>query len=394
MTSNELPKSRLIEFDSIRVDADFYLNLMLQLNSYNSSGILIFGLVPFLSLFVVETYNYLQNMLPAYATALSKLHEKIIRSSRMRTKFFDDSAKRVDGMFELLSWIAQFHHEWYIRKHKGFLAPLKRALQYDLGIFVYSSHIIGSTHTGLINLGFERGDLPTTDKEISATIGSLSRLIGVEIGRYVARLSQLPEFASSSSNTSYFAYKIADEKLGYKDEKSTMYFSSVFNGAGVTEINFSLLLFLVTVNFLGYILKQLVTDSPVTLFKLKFITLHHLSSSLEKLRNYYYPKGVLTNRSKKYFQSILEDKDLESIKRQSSFRNILVHYKIEGVPDNSLSYTTKLYGLVEHFFDGATYDDVNRKLDDQITRVSLILEEWLSWRIQPNWIKKWDFSSW
>lgn len=393
MTSNEMPKSRLIEFDSIRVDADFYLNLMLQLNSSKSSGTLIFGLVPFLSLFVVETHNYLQNTLPAYAMVISKPYEKIIRSSRMRTKFFDDSAKRVDGMFDLLSWIAQFHHEWHIGRHKGFLAPLKRALQDDLGIFVYDNHIIGSTHTGLLNLGFEKGDMPTTNKEISATIGSLSRSIGMEIGSYVARLSQWPEFASASSNASCFVYNVADEKLGYKDEKSTRYFSSVFNGAGVAEINFSLLLFLATVNFLGHIFKQLVAGSPVTLFKLKFITLHHLSSSLEKLRNYYYPKGVLTDRSKKYFQAILEDKDLESIKRQSSLRNILVHYRIDGVPDDSLSYTANLYGLVEHFINGVTYDDVNRKLDDQIMRVSLLMEEWLNWRIQPGWIRKWDFSS-
>jgi hypothetical protein len=392
MTSKELLIPRMIEFDSIKVDADFFLNLMLQLNSYKASGILVFGLVPFLSLFVVETHNYLQSTLPAYAIALSKTHERIIRSSRMRTKFFDDSAKRVEGMFELLSWIEQFHHEWHIGSHKGFLAPIKKALQDDLGIFVYDGHIIGSTHTGLLNLGFEIGDLPTTKKEISATIGSLSRSVGVEIGSYIARLSQWPEFAFDRSNTSYFAYKIADEKLGYKDERSTRYFSSIFNGAGVTEIYISLLLFLATINFLGYIFKQLVIDSPVTLFKLKFITLHHLSSSLEKLRNYYYPKGVLTDRSKKYFQAILEDKDLESIKRQSLLRNILVHYKIDGLPDNSLSYTAKLYGLVEYFVNGATYDDVNRKLDDQITRVSLLLEEWLNWKIQPGWIKKWDIT--
>jgi hypothetical protein len=393
MTSNGLPKSRLIEFDSIGVDAHFYFDLISQLNSYKLSGILIFGLMPFLSLFVVETHNYLQNTLPAYATELSKPYEKIIRASRMRTKFFDDSAKRVDGMFELLSWIAQFHHEWHIGRHKGFLAPLKRALQDDLGIFVYGKHIIGSTHTGLMNLGFERGDLPTTDKEISEALGPLSRSIGMEIGSYVVRLSQWQEFASASSTASRFAYKIADEKLGYKDEKSTRYLSSVFNGIGVTEINLGLLFLLATVNFLQHIFNQLVTDSPVTLFKLKFITLHHLSSSLEKLRNYYYPKGVLTDYSKKYFQTILEDSDLEIIKRQSSLRNILVHYRIDGVPDSSLSHTTNLYGLVEHFIAGATYDDFSRKLDNQIARVSLLLEEWLNWRIHPGWIRKWDFSS-
>lgn len=373
--SNLLPKSRSIEFDSIRVDAHFYQNLLIQLNSHKSSRVLIFSLIPYLSLFVVETYNFLKNTLPLYSTNLSMSHKKMIIASRMKTKFFDDSTKRIDGMFELLSWITQFHNKLYIGQHKGILAPLKRVFQADLGIFFYENHIVGSTHTGLINLGLEKEDLPAFLEAMDSTIHSLSRSIGVEMGSYIAQLSQWPEFTCDKANTRWFDYKLIDNNLGYKDEKSAKYFSSVFNGSGAEVINLSLLLFLTATNFLNYIFKHLVVGSPVTLFKLKFITLHHLSSSLGKLRNYYFPKGLLTERSKNYFQKILDDKDLELIRRQSSLRNILVHYKIDKVTDNNLSETANLYGLVEYFMNGATYDDIDKILDSQIARVSLLLEE-------------------
>ncbi len=392
MAANKSTIARAIEFDSIKTDTGFYLNLILQLNIQKSAGILIFGLIPYMSLFTVETYKYLQSALPACAASLSKAHESIIRSSRMRTKLFDDKVKRVDGMFELLAWIIEFHNQWHINAHKGLLAPLKRALQDDLGIFVYDGHIIGSTHTGLLNLGVEKGNLPTTGKEISTTLRRLTQSIGEEIGGYIGQLSNCPELAPSISDAGYFAYNIQDEKLGYRDEKSKRYFASVFNGANTVEVNFSLILFLATVNFFEYILRRLIGGSPSTMFKLKFIMLHHFYSSIEKLRNYYYPKNLLTERSKRYFQAILEDRDLKLIRTQSGFRNILVHYRIDGVPDKALIPTASLYGLVEHFFAGQTYNDVDKKLDSGIARISSLLEEWLNWRIRPHQTSKWQLS--
>lgn len=387
--------SRFVELDSIRADTSFYLDLMLQLSTHKSSAVLIFEIVPFLSLLTIEAYDYLQREFPVYAADLLKTHEKIIRRSRMRTKFFDDRVKRIDGMLDLLAWIVQFHRDWHINQHKGFLAPLKKALQCDLGIFVYDGHVIGSTHTGLLNLGLEEGDLPTGSEEIPAILGSLSRSVSEDIGRYVAYVAQLSawrEFAPTGPDVGSFVYSLEDEKFGYRDERSTSYFASVFNGPGTEAFNISLLLFLVTVNFLEHILKCLWTGSPTTLFKLKFVTLYHLYSSIEKLKNFYYPSGMLTDRSKEYAQAILGDRGLQSIKRQSAFRNILVHYRIDGVPESSLTPTTKLYGLVEHFFDGQTYADVDKKLDDQVARVSLLLEEWLNWTLRASQISKWDFS--
>lgn len=40
-------------------------------------------------------------------------------------------------MYGSEKWIIDFNEEWHIGGHKGWLAPLKRALQGDLGIFLY-----------------------------------------------------------------------------------------------------------------------------------------------------------------------------------------------------------------------------------------------------------------
>ena len=149
------------------------------------------------------------------------------------------------------------------------------------------------------------------------------------------------------------------------------------------------MLFLTQVNFLQYILSNLVADASCTLFKLKYIVLYHLVSSLRKLRDYCHREQELTDHSLEPLQAIVTDRDLQEIASQSTFRNTLVHYGIRDVPDELLSYDTKLYGLAEHFFDGRTYEQVSDMVDKQIERTSAILEKWLDWSVRQSRIRKW-----
>ncbi len=372
-----------VELELIKTDVGFYVDLM-SLLSRKSSSIFIFGLIPYLSLFTIETYQYLRKFFPPYAYSLSNTNGAIIESSRMRIKFFDDSEKRVTGILELLRWVFEFSTEWHVNRHKGFLGPILRALQDDLGIFTYDGHIIGSTHTGLLNLGYEKADLPSTSEEISITLGPSSTSVAYELGSYLKQLSQYPEFAPSDSDKKNFTYNLQDEKLGHISAKSPKIFASIFDGNGVQEINLSLLHFLVTINFLYYVLGRIPVGSSETLFKLKFITLYHLASSLEKLQQFCYPQNLLTQKSNQYFHAILQDDDLTLIKRQSKFRNILTHYGIIGVSNKDLIPSARLYGLVEYFFEGRTYTEIDEKLDGQIARISMLLEEWFNRRIMKN----------
>ncbi|MFQ5330035.1 MAG: hypothetical protein ACE5D4_08630 [Thermodesulfobacteriota bacterium] len=384
---------REIEIDAIRQDAYFCLDLALNLTRHQSSSILFFGLIPYLSLFVVESFEYLRYVFPDYARTLSGNHEKTIRASRMRIKYFDDSKKRVDGMFELYEWILQFHQEWHINKHSGFLARLKKLLQDDLGIFGYDGHVIGSTHVGILNLGYEKEDLPEKSSEISNILSQLSYSLSKEIGAYLRQVCAWPEFSPNGFDTSYFEYRIRDEYLGYKDEKAGKFLARVFNGAGSEGLNFSLLVFLTAVNYFIYILQQLVFDSSTTLFKLKYITLYHVASSLRKLQSYCYPKGRLSDRSKDFFKTIFDDRDFQRYSEKSKFRNILVHYKIDDVPAGIINPDESLYGLVEYFFDGDSYATVNCGLNKQLERLSALLEEWLNWQVTPSQFNSWQFES-
>ena len=373
----------------IKTDLGFYFNLMTEISKYKSASILIFGIVPYLSLFKVETSKYLWDNFPSYAHTLAKnkKYDEVVQSSRMRIKFFDDTVKRVDGTFELLDWIKRFH-ESHINQHKGLLGLLKRALQDDLGIFFYNGHVIGSTHTGLFNLGFEEKQFPITSKENFKVLGELSKSVGTEIGEYFGQLTQFHEFALSSLN-SHFVYNIQDNNLKYKDEKSRRFLARIFNGDKAEELNLSLLLLLTTVNFFQLIFNQLTDGSPSTMFKMKFVLLYHLASSLSKLQNYYYPKSLLTGQSKEFFKAILKDSDLRNLSRKSKFRNNMVHYRIENLPTEKLSFDKKLYGLVEYYFEGQSYDEVNQTLNVQIKRVAKLLEEWLDLHVLPNTLSNW-----
>lgn len=380
-------KKRDFELNLIRNDAGFYLELISEIFQHKSAPIFIFGLLPYISLFTIETYKYIQNNFPEYANIWSIEHIKILHQSRMRIKFFDDTNNQVTGVFELLDLISDFHEEWHINRHKGSLSSLKKALQPDLGIFAYDGHIIGSTHTGLLFTGLAKKDLSEINTDVTENIRKLLFSISEELGRYLAWLSKLTEFTPIKTNS--FDYTIQDNQLGYKDVKSAQFFSSVFNGSDTISINFSLLLFLSTTNFIGHIVTKLVSGLPDTLFKLKFITLYHLASSLNKLYNYCYPKNLLTAHSKKYFQSVINNNELKKITSNKVLRNILMHYQVQKESDILLLNEFNLKGLVEYFFDGEKFEKIDEEVNVQIARISDILEQWLNWSVKPNQFSRW-----
>lgn len=388
MTSTAKPLYRSVELELIKQDIGFYYDVMLNLASKQTIGIMIFGLMPYLSLFTVETYNYLQANFPQHANSILQEHKEIINASRMRVKLFDDTDKHVDGILELLKWIMEFSKEWHINGHVGLLAPLKRCLQDDLGVLFYDGHVIGSTHGGLFNAGYEKKDLPTTSHKISDVLVPLSRSIGVALGQYLGQLCSLPEFAPNNIE-SVFLYNIEEEKMKYKDEKADKYFSTVFNGSKTVDMNFSLLMFLSTLNFMQYLFGNVVVGTPPTLLKLKFITLYHLISSLEKLKKYFYSTGMLSNDSKIYFQEILEEEELMLLTKQKALRNILMHYSIRGIPEISLNISEDLFGLLQYYFDGKTYSEIDEMLNRQISRISAILEKWINWKVLPSQLASW-----
>ena len=275
MTTNPITFQE-VELNLIKNDLSFYTDLVLGLIENKANGTIYFGIAPYLSLFKCESFKYVLSNYPNLADFLASSSnlDDVIRTSRMRTKLFDDTSKRIDGMFDLLEWIRRFN-EWHINQHKGLLAPIKRTLQDDFGIFLYNGHVVGSTHTGLFNLGYEESNFPATNKDNFKVLGRMSNSFGIEIGEYLGKMNQLSEFSRGTLNN-FFSYDIENKSLKYKDEKSHKFLRSIFNETNSGEMNLGFLIFLTTINFFKHILNRLTTASPIAAFKIKFVILYHL----------------------------------------------------------------------------------------------------------------------
>lgn len=361
----------------IKDDTYFYRQLAGEIEQNQAKGVLPFGLSPYLSLFVMETYDYFSHRNSEFASVAKRKHESIIRASRTRTKLFDDNRKDILLLIEHLKWILEFYHAWMNSDYVGVLGWLKKWLQDDLGIYFYDGHIISTTQIAMFNLGFEDGDLTTTKMGKPIGLSELSKSIGYDLGEYVGfLLSGFNNADLSEEKVELCKYNLNDKAFYSKDKKAQAYLQRIFNGKATPHINSCLLLFLATVNFPLYIFSQLVVDTPPTWFKIKFLTLYHLASSVKKLQDYYRPSGQFSELSKMYLQKLLDDSELKTIKSKAHFRNILVHYDIRNIPEKNLQSGIKYFGMIEYFFDGASFEDLNGMVDRQLLRISRTLEDW------------------
>lgn len=365
-----------IEIEMIRRDAMFFYSLLNCIAYERQNSVIPFGLVPYLSLFIVESHSYFSAISPDFARDVQRQHESILKASRTRIKLFDDDYKNIPEILNHLSWISEYQVNWFVKSHTGYLAWLKRAIQPDLGLFFYDGHLVGTTHTAFFNLGFERGTTPAPNQRQPLTLSEFSRSVGAEIGQYIGGLSRGLGIDLSNNSERLCQYDLSNGDFTPKDVRSQKYYKSIFNGSSSVQLNSCLILFLTTVNFLNRVFRRLVVNSPETFFKLKFIALYHLISSLKKIQDYYYPQGLLSRPSKAYLAEILADKEIRLIQSDLCFRNALMHYRIEGIGAEKLDMGMKLFGLVSHFFDNRGFEDLNLMIDNQISRVSELLTRW------------------
>lgn len=376
------------ELDLIQEDALFLTQMFLELSKEKHSSILFPSLIPYLSLFTIESYQYFQAYSPTIALKLSS-HEEIIRRSRMCIKFFEDKNKQIDEIFDTLNWIIRFYENYHVKNHTGLLAPLKKLLQTDLGLFFYEHHLFGSNYTGLFNMGFSEHDLPKNQNEISSVLKNLNFSVAYELGTYAAGVLNALGTDLAKKEVAFFDYRLESDSLGYVDKKSKNFLTTIFNGPQNIQLNLTLLIFLTQSMFLSRMLEMLTNSPSYSSFKFRYLTVYHLYTSLKRLQNYSYPRNLLTNSSKAFLQEIIGNQEIKWLVKDQKFRNILVHYALQDFSETHLSAQIPLFGLVEYFYDGASFVDIASQVNQQLTRVCDLLEEWLSWEVKPHQIRHW-----
>lgn len=367
--------SQQIELLMIMEDTRFFCDMAHEIIPQKSTGILIFDFSPYISLFVMESYKYLQQRIPNLAQLAKNEHESITRSSRTMVKLFDEHLRDLTEITKSIEWLIQYHNDLFMKKHKGLLAGLKRLLQDDLGLYFYDRHLISTTHLAFFNIGFNKINIEKYGDGFETMLSTISHEIGMIAGKYIKIMCTIFNIDVDEVRRKHFNYTLEDTLLGFIDKKAEKYYPDIFNGPSTITLNFCLLLCEATVNFINYILK-ITINTPITFFKFKFITLYHLTASLKRLQNFFYPQELLNDTSKDCFKEILSNKELRSFLTKSDFRNTLVHYNLANFPVNTLDLDIKLYGLVEYFFNKITFEELNSCIDAQFVRIGEILTKW------------------
>ena len=374
--TNAKSKTTKIEQIMIMDDIRFYCDIVQLFENENLVGHIVWGLIPYFSLFIIESNQYLGKQTPEVFRKMNHQHERIIRASRTRIKLLEDNRNDFKSLIKHLDWISGCYRYWFIDRHKGISGLVRRFLHPDLSLTSYSGHIIGTSQICMFNLGLGASDVNLTETNwFPNGFSELGHSVALDIGRYIGQIVCGFDLVSYLNDGRHPIPRINGQDFKVQGAKSDKYYNSIFNGAGSSQINAFLLLLLATINFIEYVLNRLTSGTSNSLFKLKYITIYHVVNSLKKLQSIFY-KAKLTRESRENFRCVFEDRELTKLISNPGFRNILVHYSIDKVPEASLNDSHHFFGLIEHFFPGNTFSDINAATDRQLKRLSGILENW------------------
>ena len=176
--------------EAIRHDVTSFFALILAMLQQKHAPLLIFGLVPAASTIVVESFDALAAIYPGLEQDLSADHEKLFRASRHRAKLLDGSRGSLDYSLQYLASelakIAENERRKFVDSHSGFLAPIKKLIQPDLGLSVIDNHVITTTHATIFNFGRD------VDYQSNATE------YGEALGRYLSDVIDRLQFQAIS----------------------------------------------------------------------------------------------------------------------------------------------------------------------------------------------------
>jgi hypothetical protein len=207
-------------------------------------------------------------------------------------------------------------------------------------------------------------------------LGAQLQAVAVEVGRYVGAISDgLPWEGPSCLDM----MRKADLRL--KDVRAKKHYQGSFAPSLPQDVKASLTAMTCALNTLDVLL----ADEPerisaVSLWKLRYITLHHVLSSLTKLDEQY--GAGLRPPDRSLLREIL-DAPMTGLILQAhgGFRNTLVHYLPPRNVQEQLSLHQPLYGLLDAYFSEEDGCLLNEGLAGHTSRVADLLDAWSESRI-------------
>jgi hypothetical protein len=348
-----------------------YLHAAIERSDERQAHIPMFCMTNYLSLYIHESYRAMQRLDPQAAAALAVGNAQIIERSRHTVKFFDDTNPQHGGVNGVA---AQFSD--IIREHRAFFLgntwlPPARVLETDIAVYRYLGRLVSTTHA----ISFYTG-LPPESIRNHAAMGQALGSLAESQAHYIASLTNTLPWQGLS-----FMDALSLGKLTNHDRRAARFYGKPFDAGLPEEVTAALTAFQAALNFLDL---MVATDpniaSAEAVFKVKFITLYHLLSSLA---TFHAERGAsLGPASASRLDSILTHPTTTEIIRpdRKGFRNILIHYMPFPQVASQLSLDLPLCGLVEAYYPGTTYADMSTAVAEHTTRVATHLDAWAKGR--------------
>ncbi|MBU3171141.1 hypothetical protein [Clostridium estertheticum] len=306
----------------------------------NSAAMLSLGLIPYIALVVNESLKWCENC-KVVIPKLSDEQNYIIKRLRVKCKFYTG-----DNKYSLIEQRKRLEEVVMIEKHyfenQSWLAKqlYKYGIIKDAGTYLWDGIYIGNTI--LYSDYFEPfRNIQKNIYESSHEIYNFSVTIGKTLQSIIAILD---------GNL----YECKNEHIHLKEPKSKDYFlNNCFFYSGDID---KMMLFniLCSINFIINYLSNLLTNASTLLFRIKYLTLYHVTEDLKQLDFTEIADNVLFKRD---------------------FRNVMAHYGLFKVlSKNKIIDSAKMFGLIESNFD-MSFQDMVDLMDDNLRIIQYNLEK-------------------
>jgi hypothetical protein len=342
-------------------------------------GVAELALMPFLSAFVFESAQYLRRM-DSDVDSVLRPHRELLRASRQRLKLLDDSKRSFTEILKYSDDLVAINASWFSSTHREMLAPLKRRIQPDLGIYFVQDEVVCTTHVAFLNLGLSQETLSAFSLSLE-TLGTFMNDTAVDLGRYVG---QLPSPLEIELPPLDLEFQPALPSIRFRDVESGPFYESMARNVapGRKSICILLMAVLSQVNTARILVPMISGQNGLATFKIGFLSLFHAASSLQRLLDHDQADAFLHPAAVQRIDALLQTAPIESVRQSRGLRNNLVHYRVSRAAAAGLSDNLPLFGLVEALMPEKSFTslttDVELGLDHIANRLRELLVETLT----------------
>lgn len=337
------------------MDGVFHVRLVRAVNAHADAGLIAPCLLPFASLFVSESHDRLKEYLPGFRVEPPNAIE-IVRSSRHRTKLLLSKSHDLSELVDTYAEIATKEREYFSSLHTGFLAPLKRLVQPDLGFCTVDGQIFSTTHGTRFIYGMDSRN-PERMRELGYTVAAYC----TQLVAAFAPTLELPPFPSRSLG-----------EVRQTDIKSKALYRRGTLGALPEKWAAVLTMVLANLNVVRHILSPLVGEECQSTTKLRVLQCFNAIHSIRRVQDQLRGEGRLPSDAAELLGRAVSSPEAKWLRRRDDLRDMLVHFAPRTVEPK---YSGLSFAEAVAVFGRASSEEVLARTNELLRHLTSVLED-------------------